>query len=172
MIVDPARATLNNLVEDVLKLQLGYGEEFSINCEAGTLYDPELDDNLSKAFSDLGIKAGSFLTIIDDEEENPRVNLSLSVLEQAIPEDSKPVQVPQKIEVARKPKAATTNGDTNGVHGANGVSGTNGTGIKRKRSRSPEEQQDPKTAKIQKTSNTDDLIVLDDSSNGAIIIDD
>ncbi len=82
LIVDPARATLNNLVEDVLKLQLGYGEEFSINSEAGTLYDPELDDNLSKAFSDLGIKAGSFLTIIDDEEENPRVNLSLSVLEQ------------------------------------------------------------------------------------------
>jgi len=79
--VDPSRATLNDLVEDILKLELGYGEEFSINNEVGTLYDPELDDNLPKKFNDLGIKADSFLTIIDDDEENPRVNLSLSISE-------------------------------------------------------------------------------------------
>ena len=77
--VDTSRATLNDLVEDVLKLQLGYGEEFSVNNEVGTLYDPELDDNLPKKFSDLGIKADSFLTIIDDEEINPRVNLSFTI---------------------------------------------------------------------------------------------
>lgn len=82
LLVDPARATLNHLVEDVLRTQLGYGEEFSVNNEVGTLYDPELDDNLSKKIIDLGIKSDSFLTIIDDDEENPRVNLSLSVLEQ------------------------------------------------------------------------------------------
>ena len=81
LLVDPARATLNDLVEGVLKLQLEYGEEFSVNSEVGTLYDPELDDNLSKTFSDLGIKADSFLTIIDDDDENPRVNLSLSISE-------------------------------------------------------------------------------------------
>ena len=81
LLVDPARATLNDLVEGVLKLQLEYGEEFSVNSEVGTLYDPELDDNLSKTFSDLGIKAGSFLTIIDDDDENPRVNLFLSISE-------------------------------------------------------------------------------------------
>lgn len=82
LVVDPARATLNHLVDDVLKTQLGYGEEFSINNDIGILYDPELDDNLPKKISDLGIKNDSFLTVIDDEEENPRVNLSLSVLEQ------------------------------------------------------------------------------------------
>lgn len=82
IVVDPSRATLNDLVEDVLKLQLGYGGEFSVNNEVGTLYDPELDDNLSKKFSDLGIKADSFLTIIDDDDESPRVNLSLSISEQ------------------------------------------------------------------------------------------
>lgn len=82
LVVDPARATLNDLVEDVLKLKLGYGEEFSINNEVGTIYDPELDDNLSKKFSDLGIKADSFLTVIDEDEDNPRVNLSLSISEQ------------------------------------------------------------------------------------------
>lgn len=82
IVVDPSRATLNDLVEDVLKLQLGYSGEFSVNNEVGTLYDPELDDNLYKKFSDLGIKADSFLTVIDDDDENPRVNLSLSISEQ------------------------------------------------------------------------------------------
>ena len=78
--VDPSRTTLNDLVEKVLRKQLGYGDEFSVNNEVGTLYDPELDDNLSKKFGDLGIKADSFLTIIDDDDE-PRVNLSLSITE-------------------------------------------------------------------------------------------
>ena len=81
LIVDPTRATLNDLVQDVLKTQFGYGDEFSISNEVGTLYDPDLDDNLSKKFSDLGVKADSFLTVIDDDEENPRVNLSLSISE-------------------------------------------------------------------------------------------
>lgn len=81
LVVDTSRATLNNLVEDVLRLELGYGDEFSVNNEIGTLYDPELDDNLQKKFSDLGIKGDSFLTVIDDDDENPRVNLSLSISE-------------------------------------------------------------------------------------------
>ena len=81
LLIDPTRATLNDLVEDVLKNQLQYGEEFSVSSEAGTLYDPELDDNLSKTFADLGIKTDSFLTVIDDDDENPRVNLSLSISE-------------------------------------------------------------------------------------------
>ena len=69
-------------MEDVLKQHLGYGEEFSVNNEVGTLYDPELDDNLPKKFRDLGIKADSFLTIIDDDDSNPRVNLTLAISEQ------------------------------------------------------------------------------------------
>ena len=80
LIIDPARATLKDLVEDVLKQELGYGAEFTVNNEIGTLYDPELDDNLYKKFSDLGIKTDSFLTIVDDEDD-PRVNLSLAVSE-------------------------------------------------------------------------------------------
>lgn len=82
LVVDPARATLNHLVQNVLKTQLGYGDEFSVNNELGILYDPELDENLPKKFSDLGIKADSFLTVIDEEEEDPRINLSLSISEQ------------------------------------------------------------------------------------------
>lgn len=81
--VDLSRATLQHLVEGVLRTKLGYGEEFSVNNEIGTLYDPELDDNLEKKFSDLGVKDGSFLTIVDedDEEGEPRVDLVLGVVE-------------------------------------------------------------------------------------------
>ena len=79
--IDPERATLNHLVDDVLRKQLGYSEEIMINNEIGTIYDPDLDDNLPKKFGELGVKADSFVTIIDDEDENPRVNLSLSISE-------------------------------------------------------------------------------------------
>jgi ubiquitin-like 1-activating enzyme E1 B len=54
--VDLSRATLNDLVEDFLKLQLGYGEkEISVSNEVGILYDPDETDNLSKKLSDLGM---------------------------------------------------------------------------------------------------------------------
>jgi len=76
-----SRATLNDLVEDLLRLELGYGEEFSVNNEVGPLYDPDETENLTKKLSELGIKDDSFLTVIDDDEENPRVNLILSVRE-------------------------------------------------------------------------------------------
>ena len=178
LIVDPDRATLNDLVDDVLKGQLGYSDEFSINNEVGTLYDPDLDDNLSKRFSDLGVKADSFLTVID-EEDNPRVNLSLAIVEKTLPEDTKAVQLPKNLDIARKPKdapapAPATNGDTNGHLTASTA------GIKRKRSlEDPENdlQQDNKRGKTQLPSKAmgfqdDDLIIPDDSNDGAIVIDD
>ena len=178
LVIDPNRATLNDLVEDVLKSQLGYGDEFSINNEVGTLYDPDLDDNLSKKFSDLGVKADSFLTVIDDDEENPRVNLSLAILEKTLPEDTRAVQLTKDLQIAHKPKdappPAVTNGDINGHAAAPPV------GMKRKRSLEDSEtslQQDSKRGKIQMPSQAigfqdDDLVIADDSNDGAIVIDD
>jgi ubiquitin-like 1-activating enzyme E1 B len=55
LLVDLSRATLNDLVEDFLRLELGYGEEFVVNNEVGTLYDIEETENLEKKLSDLGI---------------------------------------------------------------------------------------------------------------------
>ena len=80
--VDPSRATLKDLVEGVLRLELGYKEEFAVNNEVGTIYDPDLEDNLPKKFADLGVQNDSFLTIIDDDDESPRVNLQLSIEEE------------------------------------------------------------------------------------------
>ena len=181
LIVDPERATLNDLVENVLKSQLGYGDEFSINNEVGTLYDPDLDDNLSKKFSDLGVKADSFLTVIDDDEEDPRVNLSLAIVEKSLPDDAGAVQLPKELQIARKPKdtpAVVTNGDANGD--ANGHATAPPVGTKRKRSlEDPDNslQQDGKRGKMQMPSQAigsqdNDLVIADDSNDGSIVIDD
>lgn len=73
---------VNDLVEGVLRLQLGYGEEFSLSNDLGTFYDPDLGDNLPKKLADLGAKDGSFITVVDeedDEDKAPRVNLELVV---------------------------------------------------------------------------------------------
>lgn len=189
LVVDPARATLNDLVEGVLKPELGYGDDFSINNEVGTLYDPELDDNLPKKFGDLGIKNESLLTVIDDEDENPRVNLSLSVTEKYalqstiiasantscrdLPDESKSVLLSQTIKIPRKPTAVSdkANGEALVAVSANGVS------AKRKRSASPEEppfqqQQNAKRGKLQRPVVKNDPVVIEDSTNGAIVIDD
>ena len=176
LIIDPARATLNDLVEDILKTQLGYGDEFSINNEVGTLYDPDLDDNLSKKFSDLGVKGDSFLTVIDDDEDHPRVNLSLAIVEKTLSEDTKAAQLPKKLDIARKPKAPApvTNGDTNGHVTASPA------GTKRKRSLGDPENgvaQNNKRGKMEMPSKAiglqhDDLVIADDSVDGSIVIDD
>lgn len=54
--VDMERATLNDLVEDFLRLDLGYGEkEIAVSTESGNIiYDVEETENLSKKLSDLG----------------------------------------------------------------------------------------------------------------------
>lgn len=79
--VDIARATLNDLVEDLLQLQLGYSSELAVQSEEGTLYDPDMEDNLPKKLKQLGVKNDSFVTVIDEQDESPRVNLVLSISE-------------------------------------------------------------------------------------------
>ncbi|KAF7950211.1 hypothetical protein EAE96_007502 [Botrytis aclada] len=95
LLVDMSRATLNDLVEGFLKLQLGYGEEFVVNNESGLLYDVEETENLDKKLSDLGIKGDTFLTVIDEDDENPkgpRVNLVLNVQESDTTMEDSPIK--------------------------------------------------------------------------------
>ncbi|MCJ1408189.1 E1 ubiquitin-activating protein uba2 [Ptychographa xylographoides] len=169
LVVDTNRATLNDLVEDVLKQHLGYGEEFSVNNEVGTLYDPELDDNLPKKFRDLGIKADSFLTIIDDDDSNPRVNLTLAISEQSLPESTKPILLPERLKIARKPRS-------NGASQVNGSEITTNGVDKRKRSREEvDASEDPDTKRrnlrMDKT-DREDFVLIEEKGNGAIVIDD
>jgi ubiquitin-like 1-activating enzyme E1 B len=43
------------------------------------IYDPDLDDNLPKKLVDLGVQAETLLTIIDENDDDPFVNLGLVV---------------------------------------------------------------------------------------------
>ncbi|OJD37633.1 uncharacterized protein BKCO1_6000164 [Diplodia corticola] len=178
LIVDTSRATLKDLVEDFLRLELGYGEEFSINSDAGVIYDPELEDNLPKKFGEIGLKADSFVTVIDEEDENPRVNLVLSITEQTLPEDAKPIRLPEKLEIPHKPKVAHEHpAELNG----NGAVATNGVDSQRKRTADTAGLEDDEqlhkrgrvaelTAAVEKPGCSGEVIVIDD--NAPITIDD
>ena len=51
-------------MEDLLRSQFGYGEEFTVNNEVGTLYDVDETENLEKKLADLGIKLYSQLLLV------------------------------------------------------------------------------------------------------------
>lgn len=55
VLVDMSRATLKDLVEDFLKLELGYGEEIVVNHGDSLLYDQDETENLARKLSDLGM---------------------------------------------------------------------------------------------------------------------
>ena len=166
MHIDSSRATLNDLVEDIVKTDLGYSSDFSIRNDAGLLYDPDFDDNLAKKFGELGISNDSMLTIEDEDDDNPHVPLSLAVEEKSLPEGSKPVLLPMKVDVARKPKASMN---------GNGHTEPDASAGKRKRSASP-----VPNPGLEKKGRTDgkagtklnDVLQVDDLHEGAITIDD
>ena len=64
--VDVKRAKLSDLVEDVLKGQLGYDGDFSIKRENDLLYDIDEDIHLEKTFAELSLTADSFITVSDE----------------------------------------------------------------------------------------------------------
>ncbi|KAL3455444.1 hypothetical protein BJX64DRAFT_295036 [Aspergillus heterothallicus] len=167
--IDLGRATLKELVEDILRQQIGYGEEFSVNTEQGTIYDPDLEDNLPKKLSELGIKASSFITVVDEDDE-PRVNLQLVVV---IPESQERAIVLDNVpEIPRKPKAQTP---------APEIEQTNGTSNLGKRKRDTDDNDieingDHPTKRVANGSIADgdksNPINLDEGVEGAILIDD
>lgn len=172
--VDLSRATIKDLVEDLLRLQLGYGEEFSVTNEAGQiLYDPEEDLNLSKTFGEFGIKKDSFITVIDEADENPRVNLVLSIAEGDLDKDSKPIHLSEKVEIGTKPAieaAVETNGHI--VPITNGVA--NGTSTKRKRDADEaglEDELVKKRGKVAAKHPDNEVVIVDDAVDDTIVLD-
>lgn len=169
--VDLSRATVQDLT-DALKHELGYGDEISIATDDGILYDPDLDDNLPKKLADLSIEVGTFLTITD-ESDAPRVDLRLAVIEQT--ESGKTIDLPSKPELGLKATQSTRGEEASQPNGdvANGTDG-----LKRKRSLEQidaQAEQDKKRKKLIGTETgdpSDDLILVDDTTNGAIVIDD
>jgi ubiquitin-like 1-activating enzyme E1 B len=178
LLVDANRATLNDLVESVLRLRLGYGEEFSINSEAGLLYDPEEDTNLQKTFTDLGLKNDTSITIIDDADEDAKVNLVLHISEQSLDAEAKPIDLAQNPDIPLKPKVASptaTNEDaqpvvTNGL--TNGVTNDATSGLKRTADQAGLEDELIKKKGKVVAKPDDDVVLVDDANDGIILIDD
>jgi len=182
--VDTKRAKLSDLVDIVLKEQLGYGDDFSIKRDADILYDVDEDIHLDKTFEELGLQGDTFLTISDDADENAKVNVVFSVIQQEFTENANPLRLPGEVKIATKPKAsvpetngnatingtlpyglqkATTNGTTNGVTKRTASDAGLEDGLVRKKGKVVEEAQQ----------NDDDHIVIqDDKDDGAIVIDD
>ncbi|KAK9475317.1 uncharacterized protein V1510DRAFT_408869 [Dipodascopsis tothii] len=103
-VADLTAFTLGDLV-DVLRTDLGYGEEISV-ITSRLLYDVEYDDNLDKSLAALGVADSSFVTVIDEDEADglrPRVNLELVLL--AAPDGPK-YRLGDVPEIARKPAPA------------------------------------------------------------------
>lgn len=174
--VDIKRATLNHLVED-LRSQLGYGEEFSINKDANILYDPDEDINLAKTFSELGLEDDTFLTIIDESETNKKVNLVLSISAKDLQE--KPIQLPSKLDIPTAPlppkqaAAPETNGHAHPVtNGATMTLVTNGNLKRTADDAGLEDELIKKKGKVAAKPDDDAPIEIDDSGDGAIVIDD
>ncbi|KAI1740614.1 hypothetical protein F4680DRAFT_447936 [Xylaria scruposa] len=176
--VDLTRATLNDLVEDFVKLQLGFGDrDFAVNSDTGLLYDPDETDNLQKLLSELGVNQNSFVTIVDEEEDDTFINVVLNIQSSSIESTAKPIKglEPDKApEIPRKPRKEPAISETNGSHPL-------------VRPREPELEITPKDLKRPRIDDTDpisakkrakmvadnDVVVVDeDAGTGAITIDD
>ncbi|CAM1504011.1 Fc.00g016020.m01.CDS01 [Cosmosporella sp. VM-42] len=181
VVVDIARTTLNDLVEDFIKSQLGFqNKEFTINNDVGILYESADDDdeadNLPKKLSDLGIKKDSFLTVIDEDDEDTFVNLVLNVQEGVFEADRKPIEVsftepPQIPRKPKKPEPAKLNGNgqQNGKHvlDEDVIVEAGPKGVKR-----PHTEEDGQPFKKAKFADSDAEIVILEDAGGAIVIDD
>ncbi|KAK1754742.1 ubiquitin-activating enzyme E1 3 [Echria macrotheca] len=172
--VDLSRATLNDLVEDVLKLELGYGDkDISVSNEVGILYDPDETDNLSKKLSELGIQPDSFITVTDEDDDEPFVNVVLAIQAPSAPLTEKPIQgawkAPVKIPIRRKKEPLPEPNGTALTNGKHPREETTTESAKRPRT---DDAGEPSAKKAKTALADDDVVIIDDSAGGAIVIDD
>ncbi|EXJ94230.1 ubiquitin-like 1-activating enzyme E1 B [Capronia coronata CBS 617.96] len=187
--VDLERATLKDLVQDILRTKLGYGEELTVLNDAGVVYDPDLEDNLEKKLTELDIHEASFI-LVKDEEDEPRVDLRLAIEAKKPADESKPIVFVEKegetFEIPRQlAKEPATNGDsidggdTNGNLITNGITTVPPTG-KRKRELDDDGEsgdtpakklQGPVAAEVAKNS-ASNAIVIDEDDGTLLIADD
>jgi ubiquitin-like 1-activating enzyme E1 B len=172
LVVDPKRTKLSDLVEDVLKGQLGYGEDFSIKRDADLLYDVDEDVHLEKTFEELSLKADTFITVFDEA----KVDVIFSVIEKEVEEGAKPLSLREDVTIAKKPQkpAPETNGHatTNGKIDATMHNVTLNGAVKRKASAADiEDDITRKKGKVMEelSAKGDDIVVIED--DGAIILD-
>ena len=191
--IDMTRATLQMVVDDILKTKLAYGDDISILTEKGLIYDADFDDNLQKMLGDLGITETTVITVQDDgDDESPRVALQLFVETKKSDDESPAAQLILKdgetFEVPRKPRKKA---DLLMDSGSNIVNGNGATALvapqstttssvssKRKRNADEAELDEDSTPakKVQASKGVAATavaeVVLIEDDDGAIMIDD
>lgn len=161
--VNPERSKLGDLV-DKLKDEAGYTDEMTVMTgDARIVYEPDLDDNLSKSFKELAIAGGSILTVTDErEEDGAKVNLMLSIKES--PEMEELVQLTEELKIPVKQPPPKEQSVLNAV--ASPLKK-----MKRKADDAELENENPKKKGKAIDTDDDDLVMLADPPDGTIVID-
>lgn len=160
---DVSRMTLRDLVDSVLKEVFQYTDELSILTK-DLIYDPDFDDNLDKVLKDLSIIDGTFLTIIDDDEnEDGQSRVNLNIIIQNFESSESSFKTPSAIDIPYKQKRALEPEPDTIVQV---VPEANGSTEKRKRTREDEEEADlaesePKRKKVFNPEGEDVLVIND-----------
>jgi ubiquitin-like 1-activating enzyme E1 B len=122
-----------------------------------------------------GIKDGSFLTVIDDEDDEPFVNVVINVEEGSLEEQEAPYKssIEGEPSIPKRPKTAAA--DANGSTEQNGSQKdgvevlSESKGVKRPH---PDDEEPPaKKAKLA-SSGDDGAVVIEEGGSGAIVIGD
>ncbi|CAK1358084.1 unnamed protein product [Cercospora beticola] len=157
---------MQNLV-DALRNSSNY-EDLSIVYNEQVIYDPDLEENLEKPLSEFGIdgKGINFLTVQDDADE-PKVDLVLSVKLKTIEGDDDLVLSPSTLVLPTKPPKAIepTNG---GVDDAPEPMNASAELLNGKRKREAEDDIEAPNKKAKAQSQAEAYVVEDD---GAILLD-
>ncbi|KAL5629447.1 hypothetical protein BROUX41_001053 [Berkeleyomyces rouxiae] len=175
-------AKLSDLVDGFLRTDLGYGnKDIVVNNDIGPLYDADEDQNLGKKLSELGIKPDSFLTIIDEDDDNTFVNVILNLQEGEAGQAKPIVLLPHTVPtIPLKPKPTTAANDDDDDDGLT-VQETVPSGLKRPHDDDLTEVVETKKAKTSvvasATADSDigvaeDVQTLDEDDDGVILIED
>ena len=162
--------TMQALV-DLLKSSLGY-EDMSMVFNEQIIYDPDLEENLEKPLTELGIdgKSISFLTVQDDADE-AKVDLVLSIKAKTVDGEEELVLTPSTLELPTKPPKPSPAPETHDDVVANdsGNKTADLSNGKRKREAEGDVDADVANKKAKAQPNNDEVLVVDDG--GAILLD-
>ncbi|KAF3164825.1 E1 ubiquitin-activating protein uba2 [Orbilia oligospora] len=100
---DTSKIQLQEFIKVVLQDVFEYSPSISILHDK-LIYDEEYDDNLDASFENLGITDGSFLTILDesDDDQPRRVNLIVQIKTRPPREHEKSFVIPHRIDIPMK----------------------------------------------------------------------
>ncbi|KAF3913009.1 hypothetical protein ABW21_db0201583 [Orbilia brochopaga] len=163
---DTTMITLEEFKQKVLHEVFEYGDSISLIHEK-LIYDEDYDDNLGSAFSELGIKDGSFLTVIDesDNDADRRVNFIFQIKERPQGDSGLLFVVPKKFEIPKRPTlppsldSLVLNGKD---HSTNGKPPSKDGELSRKRKADDDLTGDNEHEPHKKVKAAQEIIVIDD----------